>query len=88
MNLNKSFSLVRLDVSFFHFFSCYSYISFLSQAALKLDTPSRVTMTRSMSIVFSFIVQIVALGSMPAWNQWLGAACILYAVFLVCTHTV
>lgn len=41
-------------------------------------------MTRSISIVFSFFVQIwEEPGAIPSWNQWLGALVILASIFLV-----
>ena len=41
-------------------------------------------MTRSVSIIFSFLVQIWEQpGAIPGWNQWLGALIILAAIFLV-----
>jgi len=40
-------------------------------------------MTRSVSIVLSFLVQTLKDASIPKWNQWLGALLLLLAIFLV-----
>ena len=57
-------------------------------AALRSEAPSKVTMVRSLSIIFSFMFEAVASAvdpatKMPRIESWLGAAVVFVAIMIV-----
>ena len=57
-------------------------------AALKSEAPSKVTMVRSLSIIFTFMFEAVASAvdpatKMPRIENWLGAAIVFVAIMIV-----
>ena len=60
-------------------------------AALKSEAPSKVTMVRSLSIIFSFMFEAVAsavdpTARMPRIENWLGAAIVFVAIMIVASN--